>query len=187
MVRESSASRERRGWSLGLGILLVVLGIIAISAPFFATLALALMTGWLLILAGIEQVVFAIQRSEKEGLSTKLLLGAIYIVAGGVLLRRPFVAAVTITMTVGILLIVDGILEIALGIRLRGTAATGWLLTGGILSLILGGITLRGLPQTSMWLIGSFVGIRLVFKGIEHIRLHPTLPSWHEIAWPRGA
>lgn len=154
-------------------MILLILGILAIVVPFVATLAIAYMTGWLLLFAGVEQVIFAIQRSDEGGLPTKLLLGGIYLVAGGVLLRRPLTGVLTITTVVAVLLAVDGILEIMLGIRLRGTVATGWLLTGGILSLVLGVLTLTTLPGSSQWLIGTFVGIRLLFKGIEHIRLYP--------------
>ena len=145
------------------------------------------MTGWLLLFAGMEQVIFAVHHSAEHGLITKLLLGSIYIMAGGVMLRRPMAGVLTITTIVAVLFILDGILEIILGIRLRGTAATGWLIIGGILSLVLGVLTLRTLPASSGWMIGTFIGIRLVFKGIEHIRLSPRSPSFDEKRWTRWA
>ena len=167
----NSAARTGKTWSFGLGVLLVILGILAIGAPFVATMAVVFMTGWLLIFAGVEQIVYALQRHEERGLFTKLLLAALYIVAGVMLLRRPVTGAITVTMIIAALLIVDGVLEIVLAIRLRRAVATGWLLTGGILSLVLGFLIWRGLPNMSIYLIGTFLGIRLIFKGIEHIRL----------------
>ena len=87
MSTEQSTAKSKKTWSLWVGALLVILGILAVSLPFTATVAVAFMTGWLLIFAGIEQVVYAMRLRDEGGLFTKILLAGVYIVAGGMLLR----------------------------------------------------------------------------------------------------
>lgn len=188
MRTESHVTKNPKTWSVWLGALLVILGILAISLPFMATLAVVFITGWLLILAGIEQLLYALRRHDEGGLFTKVLLAGVYVVAGGVLLRRPVAGMLGVTAIFATVFLVDGILEIALAIRLRATAAVHWLLVGGILSLVLGVLTWSGFPSSSLYLIGIFLGIRLIFKGIEHIRLSGHKPDIdHESSWTQRA
>ena len=177
MGTEPYATKGGKTWSVWLGVLLVILGILAISLPFMATLAVVFITGWLLILAGIEQVLYALRRHDEGGLFTKILLAGVYIIAGGMLLRRPVAGMLGVTAIFATVFLVDGILEIALAVRLRGTVAVHWLLAGGILSIVLGALTWRGFWNSSLYLIGTFLGIRLIFKGIEHIRLSGHKPD----------
>lgn len=63
--------RERTGGSgLGIivGILLVILGLIAIARPLYATLASTLVFGWLFIFAGIAQIIYAFGSREQVSL-----------------------------------------------------------------------------------------------------------------------
>jgi len=188
MRTEPYATKGGKTWSVWLGVLLVILGILAISLPFMATLAVVFITGWLLILAGIEQVLYALRRHDEGGLFTKILLAGVYIIAGGMLLRRPVAGMLGVTAIFATVFIIDGILEIALAIRLRGTVAIHWLLIGGILSLVFGALIWRGFPNTSFFLIGTFLGVRLIFKGIEHIRLSGHKADINqESSWTRRA
>ena len=188
MSTEQSTTKSKKTWSLWLGALLVILGILAISLPFTATMAIAFITGWLLIFAGIEQLVYAMWLRGEGGLFTKILLAGVYIVAGGMLLRRPVAGMLGIAVIFVTVFIVDGILEIALAMRLRGTVAIHWLLMGGILSLVFGALIWRGFPNTSFFLIGTFLGVRLIVKGIEHIRLSGHKADINqESSWTRRA
>ena len=165
---------ERKKVSITLGVLLIILGGIAVLSPVIATLVLIRVIAWLLIFAAIDQFIHAI-RSGEGGVFIKVLLAVLYAVAGVILLSRPLHGAIAATAVIGALLIVDGIIETVLGARLRHTYAGGggWLIGGGILSLILGAVILYRLPW-SMAAIGLLVGIRLIFKGIEQIARSST-------------
>jgi uncharacterized membrane protein HdeD (DUF308 family) len=157
--------------SKALGVLLIILGAISVMSPFFAALVLVRLLGWLLIFAGIEQVAHAFRSSGEGGIFFKVLLPVIYVVAGGMLLRRPVGGAITATAIIGFLLLADGITEIALGAQVRSRhEGSGWLFAGGVLSLILGALILYRLPW-SVVAVGLLVGIRLIFKGVEQIAL----------------
>lgn len=166
----SVLTESRRRGSRFLGVLLIILGAIALLAPFYAALFVIRGLMWLLVFAAVEQVIYAFQTRDEGGLFLKLSLGGLYAVAAGLLLGRPFGGAIAVTAIIGFLLIADGLAEIALGVELRHTydPKIGWLIGGGILSVVLGGFILLRLPR-SMLAVGIVLGIRLVFKGIEHI------------------
>jgi len=160
--------RQKYG-STTLGVFLILLGAIALLVPFFAALLVIRILMWLLLFAAIEQLIYAFQTRSEGGLFLKVLLGVLYAVAGGLLLSRPVSGAIAVTAVIGFLLIADGITEIALGVQLRRTydPRIVWLFAGGILSLVLGGLIVFELPQGVMAV--ELLGIRLIFKGIEHI------------------
>jgi uncharacterized membrane protein HdeD (DUF308 family) len=173
MQTENLANRAR-GWSLAMGWLLILLGACAMILPMTATLIVIRLLGWVLIFAAIAQAVEAIQTHAEGGTISKVLLAVLYAVLGGMLLRRPVSGAITATAIIATLFIVDGIIELGLAFRLRvGPRGRAWLLAGGILSIVLGVMIWRGFPLSAIWVIGLFVGIRLVFKGFELIMRHP--------------
>ena len=164
------STEKRKHGSTSWGVFLIVLGAIALLVPLFAALFVIKVLMWLLVFAALEQVIYAFQTRSEGGLFLKLVLAVLYAVAGGLLLSRPVAGVITVTAVVGFLLIVDGVAEIALGVLLRGTydSRIGWLFAGGILSAVLGGLIVLGLPR-SVAAVGILLGIRLIFKGIEHI------------------
>lgn len=158
------------GWSVALGAILIILGVVAMFAPLFATLTLIKLMGWLLMIAAIEQAVHAYQHRDEDGLFYKILVAVLYGIVAIMLLRRPVSGAVAATVIIGILFLLDGITEIALGISTRREGRkSAWLFAGGALSLLFAGIIFVGFPSSALWTIGLMVGIRLVVKGIEQI------------------
>lgn len=162
------------GGSAALGVLLIVLGAIAMLTPLFTTLVLIRVMGWLLLFAAIEQAIHAFRSRNEGGLFFKILLVVLYAWVGVTLLRRPVSGALAATAIIGILFLVDGIMEIALGFQVRAYGKSEWLILGGILSMIFGGVVLYMFPHSAAWLIGLLVGVRLIFKGVEHIVRSPS-------------
>lgn len=162
-------ARARLGSRL-LGVVLILLGVVAIISPVFATANLIKAMGWLLLIAAIDQAIDAFQNREEDGVFWKVLLAVFYAAVGCILLLRPARGAAAGTIIIGILFLLDGITEIGLGLRLRSvSAARGWLLAGGTMSLLFGGIIVYRFRISAMWTIGLLVGIRLVIKGITQI------------------
>jgi uncharacterized membrane protein HdeD (DUF308 family) len=165
-----TAIARARSWSVTLGVLLIIVGIFAMIVPLFATLVLITVIGWMLVLAAIEQAVHAFQTRSEGGFLFKVLLAVLYAIVAVMLLRRPVSGAIAATAIIATLFVLDGIMEMVLALQLRHVSRrSGWLFAGGMLSLIFGGIILYSFPVSAVWTIGLLVGIRLVFKGIEHI------------------
>jgi uncharacterized membrane protein HdeD (DUF308 family) len=94
-------TERRNRVSTTLGVLLVVLGAIAMLAPLFAAVVLIRAMMWLLIFAAIEHFIYAFQTREQGGLILKVLLAVLYVVAGGLLLSRPVSGAFAVTAIIG--------------------------------------------------------------------------------------
>jgi uncharacterized membrane protein HdeD (DUF308 family) len=153
------------GWLLGLGILLSVLGLVLIAAPVLGTLAIDLLVGWFLIIGGIAQLVHAFMEKAWRGFLLELASGLLYLVVGGLLVFYPLAGAQALTIFLAAFLLVEGIVRIAMALRVRPAQGWGWLLFGGIAAVILALLIWMQWPASGLWVIGLLVGINLLFTG----------------------
>ncbi|MGH6916201.1 MAG: HdeD family acid-resistance protein [Geminicoccaceae bacterium] len=153
------------GWLLGLGILLSVLGLLLIAAPALGTLAIDLLVGWFLIIGGAAQLFHAFMEKAWRGFLLELLSGVLYLVVGLLLVFYPLAGAQALTIFLAAFLTVEGIVRIALALRVRPAQGWGWLLFGGIVTVILGVLIWVQWPSSALWVIGLLVGINLLFTG----------------------
>lgn len=154
--------REHRGWFFGLGLVLVVLGIVAIVAAFAATLATVLFFGVLLLIAGVVQIAHALASARWRGFLAHLLGGLLYALIGGVIVYDPVTAGIGLTLLLAAFFIAGGALKLVLGMQ----AESGWFAFSGLIDLVLGVLVALGLPETGTWVIGLFLGIELLFAGL---------------------
>jgi uncharacterized membrane protein HdeD (DUF308 family) len=163
---------ERRwGWMLLLGVVQIIGGILALTIPTAATLAAALVAGAVLLATGVFQVVHAFSIRPWRGAAWPMVGGLLYIVAGGLVLAYPVSGALTLTILVAALLIVDGVVRIILANRARPLTGSGWLMAAGIASVIVGILLMVGWPLTGLWALGILLGINLLFTGTTNIAL----------------
>jgi uncharacterized membrane protein HdeD (DUF308 family) len=156
---------------MALGILMIILGVIAIGTPLVAALAVDFLVGWLLVIGGLAHLIDSFRSHQWGGFLLELLTGALYLAIGILLLVHPLRGVLTLTMLLGIFFIIEGIFKIVLAIELRKIWSWGWLLVNGILALILGVLIWRQWPSSSAWAIGLLLGIDLVFGGWSMIIL----------------
>lgn len=167
--------RENLGWFTGLGIALIVLGVIAVLAPFWATLAIQTLVGVLLVSGGIIHAVHTFRGRRWSWSLSEFLLAVLYIVAGLILLAYPLGGMITLTAFLAAFFVVEGIFKVIQAMRLRPVSNWGWLLFSGFLSLFLGIVIWAGLPMTALWAIGLIVGIDLVFGGVSMIMISSSM------------
>ena len=153
-----------------LGVALVVLGSFCIIDPFIPSLASVIILGFLLMAAGIFQIVSAFWAGKWSGMLIHMLIGVLYVVVGYMVVDSPVINMVLITKFIAIFLIVSGAFRIisALVVRFQDW---GWALLNGGVTLLLGVIINRQLPEAALWVIGLFVGIELVFNGWSWVML----------------
>jgi uncharacterized membrane protein HdeD (DUF308 family) len=156
-------------WRLFLaeGIILVVLGVLAIIVPPIATLAVTILIGWLFLVSGIAGLVMTFWARHAPGFWWSLLSAVIALVAGGLLLWSPVLGVLSLTFVLIAFFLIDGVLSIILAIEHRSqlVGRWGWILVSGIVDLVIAGIIWAGLPGTAAWALGLLVGIDLVFGG----------------------
>jgi uncharacterized membrane protein HdeD (DUF308 family) len=167
------ASAIHQHWVLFLveGVVLVVLGLAAIIVPVVATLAFALVIGWLFLISGIIGLITTFWMRSAPGFWWSLLSAVIGIAAGVVLLMWPVSGAVSLTFVLIAFFVIEGIASIMYAVEHRSqlSGRWGWMLASGIVDLILAGIIFAGLPGTAAWALGLLVGINLLFGGTAMI------------------
>jgi uncharacterized membrane protein HdeD (DUF308 family) len=168
------------GWLLALGILMIILGALAIGAPVVATIAFQFALGWILVIGGIAQGVHAFMAQGWQGFLFELLSAILYLVVGVLLLVNPVEGALALTVVLAVFLIVDGIFRIIMAMRLRDHRGWGWLLASGIMSLILGVLIWAEWPASGLWVIGLLVGIQLLFTGWSLVMLALAARAWRQ-------
>ena len=173
---ELNALRGNWIWFVLLGVVLVVLGTVALGSVVVASLAAAVAIGVLLLLGGAAEAVGAFWCRCWSGFFLELLSGVLSIVVGLLFLRAPVGALAALTLLVACFLLVGGIFKVVSALAYR-FAAWGWSLAGGIIDVILGVMIWQGWPAASLWVIGLFVGIDLIFRGFNWIALGLALHS----------
>jgi uncharacterized membrane protein HdeD (DUF308 family) len=158
------------GWFLGLGIVMMIVGGLAIGAACIATLATVLLFGWLLVVGGVVQVVNAFLARCWRGFAAHLLVGLLQLIVGGIMVSEPLRAAAALTLILAVCFMVGGLLRIAVAV-LERFADWGWVLLNGLITWILGIAIWREWPESSLWVIGLFVGIDLLFNGWSWVML----------------
>jgi len=159
------------GWSIGLSVLMIVGGFLAIAVPQVGGIAVNILVAWLLVFSGAAHLVFAWHARTTGGMLWELLMGALYIFIGAYLLFRPVAGLASLTLALAIYLFAEGVLELILSFNLHPMAGSGWLLFDGIITLILGVMIWRTWPSSTEWVICTLVGISMLFSGISRLML----------------
>lgn len=162
---------EHRGWFIFLGVVMIIAGALAIMFPFVTTLAAKIFLGWLFIIGGVVQVVHAFSTKTWSEFAFDLVIGILYIIVGAWLAFLPFSGIITLTVLLAVLFIIEGVMEIGMGYRLRPKGGWVWLVVSGIIAIAAGILVLLGLPSTATWAIGLLVGINLIFSGFSYVFL----------------
>ena len=176
----------REHWVMFLveGIILLILGALAIIVPVLATIAVAIFIGWLFLISGVVGLITTFWARHAPGFWWSLVSAVLGIAAGVVLLAWPISGAVSLTFLLIVFFIIEGVASIMYGLEHKRelSGRWGWMLTSGVIDLILAAIILAGLPGTAAWALGLLVGINMLFGGgamigmALHARSEPVAP-----------
>ena len=155
-------------WYLVLGVLLIVTGFLAMGSPFITELAVVGMISVLLMIGGIGQIVGAFWARRWSGFFGLVLVGILYTLVGLATFRHPVVTIEVMTLVIALSLMIGGIFRIVSALAVR-YPHWGWVLANGVISLLLGIMIWRQWPAASLWIIGLFVGIDLIFNGVTWV------------------
>ncbi|MBA0089364.1 MAG: DUF308 domain-containing protein, partial [Acidobacteria bacterium Pan2503] len=107
--------KESIGWSIGLSVLMIVAGLLAMVVPPAAGVAVVFIVAWLLVVSGGAHLVFAWYTRTTGGFIWELLLGIVYVLIGVYVLLHPVVGLASLTLALAFYLFAEGILELLLG------------------------------------------------------------------------
>lgn len=159
------------GWFLALGIVFVLAGVAAITFPLLSTIATKIVLGWIFLAGGVLMILHAFSASGWRGFLLGLLIGILYVVAGGWLAFFPFTGIITLTILLAALFLAEGVLEAIMAFRVRPHEGWVWLLLSGLVAVAVGVMIAMGLPSSATWAIGLLTGINLLMTGASFIAL----------------
>ncbi|MDH4338453.1 MAG: HdeD family acid-resistance protein [Candidatus Krumholzibacteria bacterium] len=148
------------------GVISIIAGMLCMLMPGLTGLSVITFVGVLVLVGGIARMIWAFKAGTFGRGMLVFAIGALTLLCGIVLLANPLVAAGVLTVLLAAYFIVDGIAEISMGMQRRSLPGAGWLIFGGVVSILLGIMMWRQFPLSGTWAIGVLLGIKLFFVGI---------------------
>ena len=160
------AIHDQWAFYLTEGVILLVLGLLAILIPPAATISVTIVIGAVFFASGVVGLISTFTGHRAPGFWWSLISAALGIVVGLMLLVRPIAGAVSLTLVLIVFFIAEGLFSILFGVAQRRHVSTwGWMIASGVVDLLLAGILIAGLPGDAAWALGLLVGINLIFGG----------------------
>ncbi len=156
-------------WVLFLiqGVILAALGLLAIGAPFVATVVVVKLAGWLFLIGGVVGLATLFTGRRVPGSLWSFLSAIVSILAGIYILYQPLAGMLSLTLVLAAFFFAQGLTQIFASLSHRRVLKSwAWVLLSGIVDLILAGIIMSGWPETSAWVLGILVGVNLFMYGI---------------------
>jgi len=169
-IRRQLALTIHAHWKLFLaqGIVMMVLGFLAVAEPNVATVAIGIFVGWLFFVGGIFRALSVWQSRQLPGFAWSMLTAVLAIVLGLILILRPLAGVLTLTMVLVAFFIIEGIASILTAIEHRQHLRSwGWVVFSGIIDLLLAYLIWQGWPSSADWAIGLLVGVNMLFLGLS--------------------
>lgn len=163
--RALEETRAKWGWFVALGVLLLIFGGIAFGNLVIATVASVYLVGWLMLFSGVIEIVHAFGVKSWGRFFYWLLSGLLYAVAGFFAFYNPLLASAVLTFLLAVALIAAGVLRLWVGWEHRSEKGSGWIIAAGIVTLLVGVLIALRWPANSLWVLGLFLAIDLIFQG----------------------
>jgi uncharacterized membrane protein HdeD (DUF308 family) len=160
-------------WGIVLGILTALLGVLLLAYPLFAATVTTMVIGWTLIAVAIFEVVQAFRGNSVGHFFGRLLLGLVYGFGGVQLLLHPLWGVTVLTVLLGTILLFEAGATAVWAFQVK--PVSGWLLVDAVITAILGLLILAHWPSSSLWAIGTLVGVAVLMRGITRIALSTGL------------
>ncbi len=161
--------KKASGWFIGMAVVFILLGMMAIIEPGIAGLAVTILVGWLLIFGGGAHLVAAFSGGGAGRVIWQILIGIVYIVGGLYFLTHPLLGLGTLTLLLAVIILMEAVFEVIAYFRMRGQEGSGWLLVNALITLLLGGLIWFHWPSSSVWAIGILVGVNLLMTGFSRL------------------
>ncbi len=153
------------------GILLVILGLAAITVPPLAGLAVTIFLGWMFLISGVVGIALTFWARQMPGFWWSLISAALAVGAGILLLAKPAQGVLTLTIVISAYFLAEGVATIMYALQHRRELSERWtwMAFAGALDILISAMILTGWPGSAEWAIGLLVGINLVFGGTSLI------------------
>lgn len=163
--------KKATNWFIAVAVLFILLGLFAIAEPWTAGLGVTLLVGWLLMVGAVAHFISAFKGHGARHVILQVVVGLVYLIGGLYFLTHTIMGVSTLTLLLSIVILAEGVLEVVAYFRLRNMHGASWLLLNGVVTLLLGGMIWFHWPSSSIWAIGTLVGVNLLMTGISRLML----------------
>lgn len=169
----ASAMRRFSTVFLVEGVILIILGLIAVAVPAVATVAITILLGWLFIISGAVGLATSIWARPVPGFWWAIVSAIVGLIVGIMLVGQPAKGAVSLTFLLIAFFIIEGVATIMYAVdhRRELQAQWGFMLASGVVTLALAALIIMGLPGTAEWALGLLVGVDMLFGGAALIAM----------------
>jgi len=170
-----SGMKRASGWSIALGIVMIIVGIIAMVEPGVSGVYIVLIVGWSAIFNGVAQIVYGFRTHGGLHIALELILGLIYIAAGIYILMHPLGGLLALTLLLASFLLVYGIFALILAFKMKPHSGWGWVLFDALITILLGILIWAHWPLNSEWVVGTLFGISIFVSGVTRLMMSLAL------------
>ena len=180
-IQQQMLAYFKMHWKLFLaeGIVLIVLGFIALLAPHFFTVAIVISLGWILLIGGTLLIIRALSLFRMPGFGLWLFMGLLQFVIGYLFLTQPLEGILTLTMLMTLFFALEGVAKISFALMMRPLAHWGTVLFSGLTALFLALVVWMSWPGTAEWLLGLLFGINMLMGGWSLVTISLRFKNSH--------
>jgi uncharacterized membrane protein HdeD (DUF308 family) len=171
--------RLRGKWAAitAFGVLLVVLGVAALFFSLIATIATVTLNGVLFLIAGVAEIGIGMHSRGWGRFFLWLVGGVLYLAAGVLCIVNPLLASVVLTLLLGAGLIAAGLVRLYLAAQLPAGQPRGLVFLAAAVTIALGLIIVSHWPLDSVYVLGTLLGVDLLFHGVGWVSFGMGLQS----------
>jgi uncharacterized membrane protein HdeD (DUF308 family) len=174
MHRGIRATLKKHWWLLMVeGVVLIILGILAIAYPFVATIAVDLYVGWLFLIAGVVGLIALFATEDIAAFLWTIVTAALAVVLGVLLIWKPAAGAMTLTFALSAFFFAEGLFQVITSMAYRKAlpGVWGWMLASGLCDLLLVAIIVAAWPLSAAWTLGLLAGVNLLTSGVAIVMM----------------
>jgi uncharacterized membrane protein HdeD (DUF308 family) len=146
-----------------------VLGFLAVFLPYQTGIGISVLVGWIMVFGGVAYVAYAFAAGGAGAFLWRMLIGLFYVGGGGYLAFHPGLALESLTLAMAVMFFFGGVLETIVFFQFRTLPGSGWVLFNGLVTLLLAYMIWRPWPGSSIWAIGTILGINLITSGFTRL------------------
>lgn len=161
----TSSLQSKWIWFVGLGVLLLACGLIALGNLMLATVVSVYYVGMLMLVGGVIYLIHAFQMRGWDHVLFWALSGLLYVLAGICAFINPILTSAALTLFLAVALLIAGVFRIFVGMRTKPAKGWGWIAASGVITGLAGFVIALGWPVNSLWILGLFLAADLILQG----------------------
>jgi aquaporin Z len=176
-ISESREMQRHWGWMVAFGVVLALAGFVALGSVYLATLSTVIVVGIAMIVGGVAEIIHGFAMRCWKKFFLWVAIGLLYVIAGISVFQNPVLAAGILTLVIGAGLVASGIIRFFLAFQLPEHSPKFLVGASGVLTLAVGAIILAQWPTSTLWVLGTLLGVDLLFAGVTWIGTGFSLKS----------